>query len=341
MIKDKVIPFSKRLKPAPCGGGFSDPDYWTWCGSVIQAPDGMYHMFAARWPKSLPFFEGYKVASEVVRAKSNNPCGPFQFEEVVLPDRGEEYWDGRMTHNPFIIQHNGEYLLFYIGSTYEGKRPDGKALMGEGWHPQSRQSFRGIRIGIARAPSLYGPWERMDAPALNNRPDCWDNRNITNPAPLITPEGKIRLYYRAGGAKIGLAETPDANTPFERIGDEPIVKFTNGLPIEDPYVWFNGSQYEMICKDLTGKISGEIHGGIHGISDDGIHWETADEPKAYSRTLLWSDRWEIEMGCIERPFLLLENNKPTHFYAAMADGPGGFRRAANTWNGVIPLWEAP
>ena len=57
----------KRLLPAPVGGGFALDGYWVWCGSVIRGEDGLYHMFAARWPGCRPMFYGYMVTSEVVR----------------------------------------------------------------------------------------------------------------------------------------------------------------------------------------------------------------------------------------------------------------------------------
>jgi hypothetical protein len=44
--------FIDRLLPAPVTGGFAMEDFWVWCGSVIQGPEGKYHMFASRWPKS-------------------------------------------------------------------------------------------------------------------------------------------------------------------------------------------------------------------------------------------------------------------------------------------------
>ncbi len=60
--------FYQRLQPAPAGGGFAMKDYWVWCGSVIRGEDGRYHMFASRWPKSLPFVPHWVTSSEVVRA---------------------------------------------------------------------------------------------------------------------------------------------------------------------------------------------------------------------------------------------------------------------------------
>ena len=112
-----------NLLPVPCNGGFRMADYWVWCGSAIRGEDGRYHMFAARWPKAYPFFDGYKVASEVVRASADTPVGPYVFEEVVLPARGAAFWDGRMTHNPTIHKIGDTYALFYIGATYDGPTP--------------------------------------------------------------------------------------------------------------------------------------------------------------------------------------------------------------------------
>mgnify|MGYP000435177835 CR=1 FL=1 len=76
--------FIDRILPVPVSGGFRMTDYWVWCGSVIQGEDQRYHMFAARWPKELPFFDGYKTHSEVVRAVSDTPEGPYVYQEQVL-----------------------------------------------------------------------------------------------------------------------------------------------------------------------------------------------------------------------------------------------------------------
>lgn len=127
-----MIPFHQRLHPAIRHGGFRQEDYWVWCGSVVKGKDSRYHMFAARWPKAYLFYHGYLAASEVVRASSDTPEGPYVFEEVVLPDRGPDFWDGRMTHNPFIIKRGEVYLLFYIGSSYPGPRPDLSEIGREG-----------------------------------------------------------------------------------------------------------------------------------------------------------------------------------------------------------------
>ena len=41
----------------------------------------------------------------------------------------------------------------------------------------------------------------------------------------------------------------------------------------------------MIVKDMTGKIVGEQHAGVHVQSKDGLNWKLAPQPKAWSRTI--------------------------------------------------------
>src|SRR5688500_18798390 len=57
----------------PRAGGFCMDGYWVWCGSVIKAEDGKYHMFASRWPRNITFHPGWMTDSEVVRAVSDTP----------------------------------------------------------------------------------------------------------------------------------------------------------------------------------------------------------------------------------------------------------------------------
>ena len=107
--------------------------------------------------------------------------------------------------------------------------------------------------------------------------------------------------------------------------------------VECPYMWWNGSHYERIMKDMGGNICGEKGGGIHATSTNGIDWTISEQPLAYSRTVTWDDGQTIRQGSFERPQLLIKNGIPTHLFAATADGPGGFHKAENTWNICIPL----
>ena len=340
--------FINKLEPAPVDGGFRMEEYWVWGGSPIQGEDGMYHLFVSRWKKDMPFYIGYVFQSEVVRAVAEKPEGPYEFAEVVLEKRGPEYWDGMMTHNPTIRKYGDSYLLFYIGATYDFPKPKIPVTQHDSLNTADQWALRNkvyntIRIGMATSNSVYGPWQRLDKPVLDIRPDKWDNSVVTNPAPFIGKNGEIFLIYRFNtheGLRLGIAKADSLGAPFLRISDEPIFHFDDKRFCEDPFVWWNGEQYEVIMKDLTGNITGEWHAGVHGYSQNGIDWEIADPPKAYSRTIGWTNGDTTTQGSFERPQLLLnEKGQPTHLFAATADGPGGFRNATETWCMVVPLKE--
>ncbi|WP_258525536.1 glycoside hydrolase family protein [Paenibacillus sp. YN15] len=320
--------------------------YWVWCGSVVLGEDGRYHMFASRWPKSLPMHPGWLVSSEIVRAVSVFPEGPYTFQEVVLKQRGAACWDGKMTHNPHIVKHDGCYLLYYTGSTYEGSCcGEGEALTLEDTRVLAARSNK--RIGLAVSKSVFGPWERMDRPILETRPGKFDSFLTSNPAPCVHPDGSVLLVYKGRGRtgpgladfgrmNFGAARASHYRSTYISQTDAPIFPEAE-CHLEDPFIWQSAEGYEMIAKDMDGRWCGEAHAGIHAVSPNGLDWRLCDPPQAYSRKVLWEDGAYRVMGSLERPFLLFHNGVPTHLFAATADGPGGFTNASRTWNMVIPL----
>ncbi|MCK5281471.1 MAG: hypothetical protein KAK04_23120, partial [Cyclobacteriaceae bacterium] len=137
------IPIRNRIQPAPKESGFRMDGYWVWGGSMIEA-NGKYHLFASRWIKNEKFPENYRNNSEIVRAISKNPLGPFNFEEVIIGERDSSYWDSNMAHNPTIHQIGNQYVLFYIGSDFTTYRENSKHLL--------------RRVGYASANNIDGPW---------------------------------------------------------------------------------------------------------------------------------------------------------------------------------------
>lgn len=313
-------------------------DYWVWCGSVIKGEDKRYHMFASRWPKYLTMSPHWLLNSEIVRASSDKPEGPYKFEEVVFEKRDRKYFDGLVTHNPAIRKHGDTYLLYYLGVTYEGQIPD-KSYQERDWSPRCDEIYHNKRIGLATSKSIFGPWERKDNPILLPREDNWDRIMTTNPAPCVMPDGSVYLVYKSrtvmknGVFHLGLAHAKHFNGPYERLKDQPLFD----LNVEDPFLWYQDKKFHIIMKDMSGKITGENHAGVYATSKDCLNWSLAKPPKAYSRTVLWDNGTTTHQGAFERPHLLMENHKPTHLFAATGDGPGGFWNSKNTWNMVTPL----
>ena len=332
--------FIDQIQPAPVDGGFRREGYWTWCGSVIEDDEGRFHMYASMWGKTVPFTPYWLTHSRVVHAVSPAPEGSYTYCEDVLPPREPSRWDGRMTHNPTIHRWRDLYLLFYTGTTFSAPPPG----PGDEVTDEMVAAYRaGQRIGLAIAKSPDGPWQRPDGPCLEARPGRWDSFMTTNPAPCVLPDGRILLLYKSSSGhpdpiRYGVAMAASPFDPFERIGpDRPIEFDEPDVAYEDAYAWWQDGRFQMLFNDLTGRFTGEPRAGAHAVSDDGTHWRLHDPPKAYSRTVRWSDGTVTTQGSVERPQLLIRNGAPTHLFCATSDGKRGFADAANTWNMVFPL----
>lgn len=337
-----------NLKEAPVNGGLEMKDYWVWGSSVIKGDDGKYHMYASRWPKFLPFHPGWMIASEIVHAVSDTPEGPYQYKDVALGDRGTQYWDGKSCHNPKIVKYKDTYILYYMGSThpYEAVTEDNvnEFDLSSKWCIAGRW---GKRVGVATSKSPYGPWKRLDAPILDVKPDTYYSFLTSNPSPLIKKDGSVVLLfkgrnYKEDGIKhsdmsIGVATAPSFDGEYTVIGDKPLFSMERFGEVEDPHLWSDNDGYHMIAKDQRGKITGGHGDGLLAHSEDGINWVIDETPKAYTKTVKWDNGKTIKQGQLERPFVFVEDGKPTHIFFATMDGPGGFGNGTKTWNMVIPL----
>lgn len=333
-----------RIHPAPKNGGFSDPDWWIWCGSVVRGEDGRFHIFASRWSKRLPYHHHWLFNCEVVPAVAERAEGPYRFEEVVLPRRGAGFFDGMNTHNPSIRFHDGMYYLYYMGTTYQGAPPTGEVAAA-----RALEVWNTKRIGLAVSRSVFGPWRRMDQPLLSPRPGRWDATATTNPSATILADGQTYMIYKSrafDGAtlQLGMARAQRPDGPFERLCDEPILRFNNpDFHVEDPFLWHDARDnlFHLLVKDDfkndCGGVTGEWGAGIHATSADAVHWTLDDPAKAYSRTVVWDDGTVTVQPNLERPSLLFdETGTPTHLFCATGAGPGIWN-FDHTWNMCFPL----
>ena len=334
-----------HLGQAPRTPAFESEGYWVWGSSVIKGNDGKYHMFVSRFPKSLPFHPGWMVASEIVHAISDTPEGPYKFSDIALPARGAQYWDGRSTHNPRILEYQNKYYLIYMGSTHPFANPTYDQLtLDSPWCTVGRSNKR---IGLAIADSPYGPWKRFDEPILKTKPNTFYSFLVSNPSPIIQEDGSVMMIFKGrtyvGDDKfsdmaLGMAYAPSIEGPYTVLNNgQPIFQVDGQGEAEDPFLWKDSRGYHPIFKDHVAKFTGEKGGGVMAHSPNGIQWTIDKDPKAYSRTVEWEDG-KVEMqGQLERPFLLFENGKATHAFFATMNGAGGFDNATQSWNMVIPI----
>jgi hypothetical protein len=337
-------PIFSRLMPAPKNGGFKQEGYYVWCGSVVKGEDGRYHMFASRWRKDLGFSKHWVFNSQIVRASSDTPAGPYTFEEVVLERRERPFFDALNHHNPQVQYWNGTYYLYYMATTYGGPIPEAGDEI-----PNCRfeEVWNRKRIGLATSKSVFGPWSRRDEPLLEPRqPGHWDCTITTNPTVTILPDGTTYMIYKSreyhsSTLLLGITRADTPEGPFVRMRDEPIFHFDNpDLHVEDPFLWHSDGQFHLLMKDDykndCGGITGEWGAGVYATSPDAVNWTIHQDAKAYSRTVTWDDGSQTVQANMERPFLLIEDGKPTHLFNATGKGtqPWHFEE---TWNMVIPL----
>lgn len=338
---------SEIMKPVPMKSGFRMEGYWTWDGSVIKGDDGKYHMFASRWPKTLPMHPGWLIRSEIVHAVCDTPWGEFEFSDVVFEARGPEYWDGRITHNPNISKVGDTYVLYYTGSTHIWDCKDEEVTRD---HPSVVMGRAQKRVGVAYSKSLYGPWIRSDRPILEARPGHDDAYLTSNPAACFDDDGNVFMIYKGRGY-VSAEEHPyrfgqmkllyaKGNNAFSLERTENNLMFGGvGGELEDPFVWYDNG-YHMIAKDMEGDVCGVKFGVVHAFSDDGERWEVDKEP-FLTRDILYEDGKIRHMGNMERPCILFEDGKPVCAYFSTSDGSffGGFMDCKNTWVVAIPLGD--
>jgi hypothetical protein len=166
-----------------------------------------------------------------------------------------------------------------------------------------------------------------------------------NPSPCIMPDGSIFVIYKGIAfdgdfMRLGIARAAAWNRPFERLLDRPLFTFDDlNASVEDPFFWHDGRQFNMLMKDMEGRLCGEHHGGLFATSSDALHWDIRRNEVAYSRNVRWDDGTVTEQGNLERPSLLFnDQGVATHFFAATAAEPFVDRELLKaTWVMVIPL----
>lgn len=340
-MSNKII---NRIGKVPHYSGFEMEDYWIWGSATVKGNDGLYHMFASRWKKSMPFFVSWMTDGEIVHAISDTPCGPYTFNDVALGKRSAQYWDGQSCHNPKVVRYGNKYILYYMGSTH----PFEPLSEGEKGNRNSKHCIVGRankRIGMAVSESPYGPWIRFDNPILTTKPNTFYSFLTSNPSPIIHKDGSVLLMFKAraykgnthGPMTIGIARADAFIGPYKVVSDEPIFGPGRLGEIEDPSIWLDDDGYHMLAKDMGSSICGELHAGILCHSKNGIDWVLDSSPKAYSKTISFEDGSKKFFGQLERVFPLVEDGKVTTLFFATMDGKGGFDNGNKSWNLAVPL----
>jgi hypothetical protein len=95
-----------RLRPArpSPASGYDEPGTSSWGGSIVEG-GGLFHMMVSRF-KGHCGLDSWQQNSEIVRATSADPEGPYVYNETVLPI---------FAHGPSVRKTSSGYLLMHLG----------------------------------------------------------------------------------------------------------------------------------------------------------------------------------------------------------------------------------
>ncbi|MEI6467354.1 MAG: glycoside hydrolase family protein [Verrucomicrobiota bacterium] len=314
------LDLSRWLQPVPASAIFEDPAYCIWCGSVVRGDDGRFHLFYSRWPRKLGH-KAWVTHSEVARAMADSPTGPFKHAAVVLPARGEKFWDGSCTHNPTILRVGKKYCLYYMGNY-----GDGVVQQPLNWIHRNHQ-----RIGVALADSPAGPWTRFDRPVVDVSADkeAPDALMTSNPATCVRPDGGVLMVYKAvatkgkapfGGPVVHLVATAaQPEGPFQKSLTPIFTRPGEHFAAEDPFLWHDGGRYRAVVKDNNGIFTGRGYSLALWESRDGFDWKLAKHPFVTTPEITRADGTTLKLNALERPQLWIDaRGEPAVLYCAGA-----------------------
>ncbi|MFO1078673.1 MAG: glycoside hydrolase family protein [Planctomycetota bacterium] len=329
-----------RVLPLPPEAVFADPGWHHWGASVLQADDGTWHMFYARWPAALDAahqtnsFQDWLWKSEIAHAVAPAMTGPWRHVETVLQGRGAGHWDLRNAHNPRLRRFDGRFYLYYIADTIDPGDDADRSNKGPNWMPLRNSQ----RTGVAVADALAGPWTRGDVPLL--APGGPIANVAVNPTIVRRPQGDYLMLAKGDAPgtrafRYGIALGPAPGGPFAW-QEQPI---DTGFSSEDPDVFFDaarGRYYALITQTRfnNGRRYVPENGGIGVIrSVDGLDWRDAGHPLVLGPVLRCADGTERAFRRVERPSAILDADGRLVGLTCAALPPDG----ANAVTIVVPL----
>ena len=316
-MTEDCLDLYSMLSPVPKKNLLVEEDYHIWCGCLIEGYDGKYHYYYSRWPKEMGHY-AWVTDSEIAYAVSDTPDGPFRKMGTILGKRSLTFWDGAAVHNPQVIKWNGKYYLYHMGTTCERAISyPASAKEAAWWEYRNNQ-----KIGVAVASDPSGPWQRLDSPILDKSADpaAFDALCVTNPAPVVTPDGKILLIYKGvsdgnlpygASVRYGVAAAERPEGPYQKypgcIFEQKDGTQKVRMAAEDPFVMVYHGLYYAVTRDVEGIFTGIKGAFCLFVSKDGVNWEIASHPLVYGTETTWADGSKTQ-GQLERPFVLQDRN---------------------------------
>lgn len=219
-----------NVLPRDIKNGIENRKWSYWGGNIKLGEDGKYHQFVCGWLESSPRGHATWPNSTVFNAVSDNSFGPYVVKDTI--GKG---------HNPEVFRlTDGRYVIYVIGGYY-------------------------IANGI-NGPWTYGKFDLL----LRDRKMIEGNSNFTF---AQREDGSYLMICRGGGqwfSQTGL-------TAYNQVTGTKLSADNKITPVraypqrpgnfEDPIVWRDNIQYNLIVNDWLGRIA------VYERSKDGVNWK--------------------------------------------------------------------
>lgn len=221
---------AENVLPRYTDNGIENRKWSFWGGNIKLGKDGKYHLYVCGWLESSLKGHNEWPNSTVFHAVCDNSFGPFVVKDTI--GKG---------HNPEIFQLlDGRYVIYVIGGYY-------------------------IADGV-NGPWTYGRFEFLN----RDRRLIEGNSNFTF---AQREDGSYLMICRGGGqwfSQTGLS-------PYHQITGTRLDANKKIIPLrayperpgnfEDPVVWRDNVQYNLIVNDWLGRIA------VYERSKDGVNWK--------------------------------------------------------------------
>ena len=299
----------QKISPISNDNIFDTEGYFNWGTSLIKGDDGRYHLFYSRWKNELNF-TGWLTHSEIAYAISEKPTGPWEYKGTALKGRGGKHWDAITAHNPKIKFFDGNYYLYYISTNMGDKTITETELIKTAQVGYNDPNWRILRsnqrTGVAVSNSIDGPWKRFNQPLI--QPSGPITTLTVNPAIAKNKDGMYYLVVkgdkpndtnRTRNQAISISKSPLG--PF-KMKPNAVIDY---MDTEDMSIWFD---------EKRDRFYGIFHAHTYiGLvtSADGVNWEKANAYKVMDKLIARKDGESIKPDRMERPFVYLEDGKPS------------------------------
>ncbi len=316
-LENDNLDLIKLVQPIGPDNIYRDPGFYTWCNSIIQGPEGKYHLFYVRWPKKYGFY-AWLTHSEIAHAVSDQPAGPYQFQDLAIPARGEFAWNQINAHNVKIKTFNGKFYLYFIATNDGGKTLSEEDLIKTakvGYRSPNWPILRNNQLtGVAVSDSLSGPWKVSSQPAIE--PHGPISTVTVNPAIWQDASGKFRMVIKGDYPPTRLAQAVAvSDQPTGPFKIQPELAFDRYS--EDVSVWQDPS------RGLTYGILHDTKGFGLIVSQDGISWQDAKHFRAMDKTVPTLDGPPLKPSRFERPAVFAAKDGTPLVLSSAAQFNGG------------------